>query len=64
VNKEIYIDTLRCLRDAVRRKHPKIWGTNSWFLPHDSAPVHQSVVVKNFLVKNNMTMPGACPILS
>jgi len=42
--------------DAVRNERPrKKWSTISWFLLHDNAPEHQSVVVKNSLAKNNVT---------
>jgi len=34
---------------------PKKWRTNSCFLLHDNAPAHQSVLVKDFLAKNNVT---------
>jgi hypothetical protein len=37
VNKEMYVDLLRCLRDAVKRNRPEKWRTNSWFLLHDDA---------------------------
>jgi hypothetical protein len=37
---------------VVRRKRPEKWGTNSWFLLHDYAPAHQSVLIKDFLEKN------------
>jgi hypothetical protein len=40
---------------VVRRKHPEKWRTNSWFLLHDNAPAHRSVLVKDFLGKNNVT---------
>ena len=43
------------LWDAVSRKHPKKRRTNIWFLLHDNAPAHQSVLVKDFLAKNNVT---------
>jgi hypothetical protein len=55
VNKEMYTDVLRRLRDAVRAKHPKNWRTNSWFLLHDNAPAHRSVSVTDFLAKTNVT---------
>jgi len=55
VNKEMYIDILRRLRDAVRRKRPEKWRTDSWFLLHDNAPAHRSVLVKDFLAKNSVT---------
>jgi hypothetical protein len=45
----MYIDIFRCLWDAVRRKRPEKWGTNSWFLHYDNAPAHRSVLVKDFL---------------
>jgi len=31
------------------------WKTNNWFLYHDKAPAHRSVLVKDFLAKNNVT---------
>ena len=55
MNKEMYIDILRRLRDAVRRKRPEKWRTDSWFLLHDNAPAHRSVLVKDFLAKNSVT---------
>jgi hypothetical protein len=47
VNKEMYIDIFRRLRDAIRRKRPEKWR-------HDNAPAHRSVMVKDFLVKYNV----------
>jgi transposase len=55
VNKEMYTDILRRLRDAVRRKSPEKRRTNGWVLLHDNAPAHRSVLVKAFLAKNNVT---------
>jgi histone-lysine N-methyltransferase SETMAR len=40
---------------AVRRKRPENLRTNSWFLLHYNAPAHRSVLVKDFLAKNNVT---------
>jgi len=51
----MYFNVLRRLGDAVGRKGPEKWRTNSWFLLHDNAPAHRSVLVKDFLVKNNVT---------
>jgi len=51
----MYNDIFHHLRDVVRRKHPKKWRTNSWFLLRDNAPAHQSVLVKAFLAKNTVT---------
>ena len=51
----MYIDTLRRLRDAVRRKRLINWRTKSWFPFHVNAPAHRSVLVKYFLATNNAT---------
>jgi Transposase. len=53
VNK--YTDIIHHLRDAIRRKRPEKWRTNSWFLLYNNAPAHRSVLVKDFLAENNMT---------
>jgi len=60
----MYIDILRCLRDAVRKKRPEKWRTNSWFLLRDNAPAHRSVLIKNFLAKNNVTTLDLPPYYS
>jgi len=51
----MYTDIFCHLWDVVRRKCPQKWRTNSWFLLHDNAPAHWSVLVKDFLAKNNVT---------
>ena len=51
----MYINILHCLRDAVRKKCPKKWRTNSWFLLHENAAAHWSVLVKDLFGKNNVT---------
>jgi len=51
----LYIYILRRPRDAVRRKRPQKWKTNSCFLLHDNAAAHRSILVKNFLANNNVT---------
>ena len=53
-DKEMCMDILRRLRDAVRRKRPEKWRTNSCFLLHHNAPAHRSVLVMDFLTKNNV----------
>jgi hypothetical protein len=55
VNELIHIDILRRLSDAVRRKRHAKWRTGSWFLLHENAPAHRSVLVKDFLAKNDLT---------
>jgi len=57
----MYIDILRRLRDTFRRKCTEKLRTNCWFLLHDNAPAHQSVLVKSFLAKNNETKLNNSP---
>jgi hypothetical protein len=52
VKKEMHIEFLCCLR-AVRRKCLAKWTQNSWFLLHNDAPAHRSLV-KKYLAKYNV----------
>ena len=36
-------------------KRPEMWKNEDWLLHHDKAPAHTSLVVREFLTKNNMT---------
>lgn len=55
VNKQLYTEILKRLRDAIRRKRPEKWAGNDWFLLHDNAPSHRSLMVKQYLAKHNVT---------
>lgn len=58
VNKEYYLQVLRRLREAIRKKRLDLWKNSSWLLHHDNAPTHTSLLVCTFLAKNNtVTMP-------
>jgi len=57
----MYINIVRHLNDAVRRKRPEKWRISSWFLLHDSAPAHESVLVKGFFANNTVTTLGPLP---
>ena len=57
----MYLDILHRLRHAVRRKRPQKWRTISRFLLHVNAPAHRSVLVKDFLAKNNVTTLNQLP---
>ena len=50
----MHIDILRIFRDAVRWKRPSKWRTHNLYLVHDNAPARRSVLVKDFLAKNNV----------
>jgi hypothetical protein len=55
VNKEMYVEIIHHLTDAGRRKHPKKWAQNSWFLLHNNTTAYQSSVVKKYIGKHNVT---------
>ena len=58
VDKEYYPEVQRRLREAIRKKRPDLWKNNSWLLHHDNAPAHTSLIVREFMAKNNtVTMP-------
>jgi hypothetical protein len=44
VNRWYYLKVLKCLRENVRRKRPQLWRNNSWFLHHDNAPAHATLL--------------------
>ncbi|UYV60468.1 PHKG1 [Cordylochernes scorpioides] len=56
VNKEYYLQVMRNLREAIRQKCPDLWKNKNWLLHHDNAPAHTSLLVRNFLAKNNTLM--------
>jgi len=56
INRFVYLETLRKLRNAVRRKRPELWQSGDWVLHHDNAPVHSALVIRDFCVKNAMTV--------
>ena len=54
INKEYYVEVLKRLRDAVRRKRPRFWSSGNWLLHHDNAPAHSSNLVQQFLTKHKI----------
>ncbi|UYV83552.1 K02A2.6-like [Cordylochernes scorpioides] len=56
VNKEYYLKVMRNLREAIRQKRPDLWKNKNWLLHHDNAPAHTSLLVRDFLAKNNTLM--------
>ncbi|UYV76633.1 hypothetical protein LAZ67_14001537 [Cordylochernes scorpioides] len=58
VNKEYYLQVMRNLREAIRQKRPDLWKNKNWFLHHDNAPAHTSLLVRDFLAqKHTLMMP-------
>ncbi|UYV75689.1 hypothetical protein LAZ67_13001022 [Cordylochernes scorpioides] len=56
VNKEYYLQVMRNFREAIRQKRPDLWKNKNWLLHHDNAPAHTSLLVRDFLAKNNTLM--------
>jgi len=56
VNGKFYCEVLKWLREGIRRKRPDKWKKNNWFLHHDNAPAHTSLVVRQFLTSKNITV--------
>ncbi|UYV69704.1 hypothetical protein LAZ67_7000325 [Cordylochernes scorpioides] len=56
VNKEYYLQVMCNLRETIRQKRPDLWKNKNWLLHHDNAPAHTSLLVRDFLAKNNTLM--------
>ncbi|UYV77151.1 hypothetical protein LAZ67_14003451 [Cordylochernes scorpioides] len=56
VNKEYYLQVMRNLREAIRHKRPDLWKNKNWLLHHDNASALTSLLVRDFLAKNNTLM--------
>jgi len=39
---------------SVRENKRELWDTRSWLLPHDNAPAHNALGIREFLAKNNI----------
>lgn len=52
VNKEVYLDILRRLREAIRKKRPEKWANGNWILHHDNARPHTAHLILQYLAKN------------
>ena len=51
VKKEYYVEVLRELRKRFRRKKPALFKSAQWHFHQDNAPVHNSILVTDFLTK-------------
>ncbi|GBM53101.1 hypothetical protein AVEN_130757-1 [Araneus ventricosus] len=64
VIKELYLEILKRLRVAIRRKRPEKWTTNDWFLLHDNAPPHRALIVKKYLARTQGYHSGTTSLFS
>ncbi len=56
VNTEYYMEVLKRLRERVCRMQLEMFKENSWILHQDHAPAHASLLVRQFLSRNVMTV--------
>ena len=67
VNKEYYVEVLREFRKRFRRKRPALFKSGQWHFHQDNAPVHNSILVTDYLTKmgiNTVPQPPYTPDLS
>ena len=58
VNKEYYVEVLREFRKRFRRKRPALFESGQWYFPQKNAPVHNSILVTDYLSKMGIkTLP-------
>ena len=51
VNKEYYVKVLREFRKRFRQKRPALFKSAQWHFHQDNAPVHNSILVTDYLSK-------------
>ena len=58
VNNVYYIEVLREFRNRFRRKRPALFKSGHWYFYEDNAPVHNSILVTDYLTKMGIkTLP-------
>ena len=60
-HKEYYLEVKRRLSKAIRQKLTELWKNQSWILHHDNAPAYISMLVCEFLAKNNTVIMPQSP---
>ena len=51
VNKGYNVELLREFRERFRRKRPALFKSGQWHFPQDNAPVHNFILVTDYLTK-------------
>jgi hypothetical protein len=54
VNQAYYVEILKWLREAMRRKRPKL-QPNDWILHHNNAPADKALPVQQFVAQKSIT---------
>ena len=53
VNKGFCLKVMKRLGEAMRRKWPEAWTNKTWILHHNNAPSHASLLIREFLAKQD-----------
>ena len=61
VNKEYYVEVLREFRKRFRRKRPTLFKSDQWHFHQDNAPVHNSILVTDYLTKMGIMIVSHLP---
>ncbi len=61
VNKEYYVEVLKHLREHIRRVWLEMFKENSWILHHNNVSAHVSLLVRQFLSQNAITITDHSP---
>ena len=67
INKEYYAEVLREFRKRFRRKWPALFKSGQWHFHQDNAPVHNTILVTDYLTKmgiKTVPHPPYCPDLA
>ena len=67
VNKEYYVEVLREFSKIFRRKRSALFKSGQWHFHQDNAPVHNSILVTDYLTKmaiKTVPQPPYCPDLA
>jgi hypothetical protein len=60
VSQAYYVEILKWLPEAVRRKRPELWP-NDWILDHEDVPAHKALSVNKFLAQKSIPEMGHPP---
>ena len=63
VNKEYYVEVLREFRKRFSRKRPALFKSGQWHFHRDNAPVHNSILVTDYLSKMGIKQFLSLPIV-
>ena len=58
-NQGYYVEVLRESGKRFRRKRPALFKSGQWHFHHDNAPVHNSILVTNYLTKMVLNVIGS-----